>query len=300
MNKSARCDITGKRRGRTTVKFNSSDSAVLYGLLDSPQKTIFPVEFSSFVQARSNGRVALHLASVDLHIFNKQFACTQKVVTMRLGNCGTSSFTVLMVLKNSADTEQLLKQVAAGDRTALNELLKRHRELLSRFIDNRLGQRLRARIDASDVVQEAQMEIARRIDEFLERRPMPFHIWLRKTAYQNLLKLRRQHNAQCRDMAKEVMSRNSSMMLVKHLFHTKAPYDDVIAKEISDRVYEAVFELDELNQEILLLRTLEGLSNEEAAQILDIQPKTASKRYTRALLNLRQCLLEKGLLDSRN
>ncbi len=91
-----------------------------------------------------------------------------------------------MIVNDSENTEHLLDRIEAGDESALDQLLDRHRDLLRRFIDMRLSPRLRARVDASDVVQEAQIELAKRIQEFLQRRPMPFHVWLRKTAYQNL------------------------------------------------------------------------------------------------------------------
>jgi DNA-directed RNA polymerase specialized sigma24 family protein len=45
----------------------------------------------------------------------------------------------------------------------------------------------------------------------------------------------------------------------------------------------------------LFLRSFEGLTNEEAGQILGIEPKTASKRYTRSLLRLRKLLLAGGI-----
>ena len=50
---------------------------------------------------------------------------------------------------------------------------------------------IQARVDPSDVVQEAQAALARRLSDFLARRPMPFHLWARKTAYERLLNARR-------------------------------------------------------------------------------------------------------------
>src|SRR5947209_19277968 len=91
------------------------------------------------------------------------------------------------VKPDSETTRALLEQLAGGDRQALEPLLARHRPDLASFIDFHLDAALRARLDPSDVVQEAQLEVARRMDDFLERRPMPFHLWVRKTAYQRLL-----------------------------------------------------------------------------------------------------------------
>jgi hypothetical protein len=33
------------------------------------------------------------------------------------------------------------------------------------------------------------VQVARRIDDYLERQPMPFHLWLGQTTYRNLLRL---------------------------------------------------------------------------------------------------------------
>jgi RNA polymerase sigma-70 factor (ECF subfamily) len=53
-----------------------------------------------------------------------------------------------------------------------------------------------------------------------------------------------------------------------------------------------------MDREILLMRNLEGLSNQEVAQVLQIEPATASRRYGRALLRLRKLLIESGLMES--
>src|SRR5438552_2320675 len=94
---------------------------------------------------------------------------------------------------DSERTCRLLDQVRQGDRQAFEQLLARHRPQLRQFIAQRLDPQLRARVDPSDVVQETQLEVHRRLDDYLERRPMPFRLWLRKTAYERLLMLRRQH-----------------------------------------------------------------------------------------------------------
>ena len=53
---------------------------------------------------------------------------------------------------------------------------------------------------------------------------------------------------------------------------------------------EALATLDEIDREVLQLRAFEGLENDEVAQVLGLEPGTASKRYGRALLRLRQAL----------
>jgi DNA-directed RNA polymerase specialized sigma24 family protein len=60
-----------------------------------------------------------------------------------------------------------------------------------------------------------------------------------------------------------------------------------------------VARLPEADQEILLLRTYEGLSNQEAAYVLGLDPATASKRHGRAVLRLHRLLVEDGLTGSQ-
>ena len=56
-------------------------------------------------------------------------------------------------------------------------------------MSRRIEPSLRSRVDPSDVVQEAQLDAALRLSDFIERRPMPFRLWILRTAIQRLLKL---------------------------------------------------------------------------------------------------------------
>src|SRR5262245_51087035 len=97
------------------------------------------------------------------------------------------------ITPDCAETQRLLERAQAGDAEAPEQLLARHRPFLRQLVELRLDPRLRARVDPSDVVQEAQLDAFRRLADYLRRRPMPFRLWLRKTAQQRLLKVQRQH-----------------------------------------------------------------------------------------------------------
>jgi RNA polymerase sigma-70 factor (ECF subfamily) len=196
------------------------------------------------------------------------------------------------------ETERLLGQLSPSDRRPLNRLLALHRGFLRKAVELRLDPRLRARVDASDVVQEAQFEAARRIDDYLKRRPMPFHLWLQKTAYENLLRLRRQHiQAACRRVEDEAPLPEASSLLLAHqlLAGGPSPSQEMREQELARQVQQALAGLSEEDREILLLRSFEGLTNEEAGQILGIEAAAASKRHTRSLLRLRKLLLAGGI-----
>jgi RNA polymerase sigma-70 factor (ECF subfamily) len=200
---------------------------------------------------------------------------------------------------DSAETQRLLEQVRAGDRLAFDQLFARHRPFLRQVVELRLDPRLRPRVDPSDVVQEAQLEVFRRLADYLERQPMPFRLWLRKTACERLLMAQRQHvGAARRAVGREVpLPDASSLQLAQQLLAGgSTPSQRLDRDEVADRVRQAVSRLSETDQEILLLRNLEKLSNHEAAHVLRIDPATASQRYGRALLRLRKLLIASGLM----
>jgi RNA polymerase sigma-70 factor (ECF subfamily) len=204
------------------------------------------------------------------------------------------------VQPDSAETRGLLEQVAQGDRQALGRLLQRYRPRLQAFIGARLDPRVRSRVDPSDVVQEVQLEVTRRMDDFLNRKPMPFHLWVRKTAYERLLKVQRDHRRRARRaVGREVaLPEHSSLLLARPLLAgASSPSEQLAAREFADRVSLAVAELAEADRDILLMRHAEQLHYAEIACLLDIEVDAARKRYGRALLRLRKVLKEHGLLE---
>src|SRR5262245_21649141 len=101
------------------------------------------------------------------------------------------------------DTEELRRRCAAGDDIARQELLARYRGKLRQMIAVRLDRRLTARLDPSDVVQEVLVEAHRKMDDWLQRRPLPLYPWLRQIAWQKLVKLHEHHHANKRRVTRE-------------------------------------------------------------------------------------------------
>lgn len=204
------------------------------------------------------------------------------------------------VKPDSAHTAELLEHVRHGDERALGTLLARYRSRLRAFITFRLDPELRARLDASDVVQETHMEVVRRMEDYLARRPMPFHVWIRKTAYERLLNARRDHRQRARRaVGREVALPDRSSLLVARSVLRPSPSQQLAAREFAKRVTEAVSGLADLDQEILLMRHAEDLPYEEIACLLEIEPAAARKRYGRALIRLQKVLSDHGLLEDQ-
>ena len=85
------------------------------------------------------------------------------------------------------DTDVLLQRASAGDESARGVLFARHRGRLLQMVSARLDSRLAARVDPSDIVQEALVDASRMLSDYLEHRPLPFYPWLRKLACLNWL-----------------------------------------------------------------------------------------------------------------
>jgi RNA polymerase sigma-70 factor (ECF subfamily) len=203
---------------------------------------------------------------------------------------------------DSAETIDLLEQVRAGDRPALDRLLVLHRPALLDFVELRMDPRMRGRVDASDVIQEAQLEAYRRVGDFLDRCPMPFHVWLRKTAYERLLMARRQHiGAAQRAVGRErpLPDRSSLLFARRMLARGSTPSESLGRRELARRVHQVLAGLPDVDREILVMRNLEERSYQEIACLLDIDPAAARKRHGRALIRLHALLAADGLMDSQ-
>ena len=204
---------------------------------------------------------------------------------------------------DSEYTRRLLEKARAGDQQAFEQLFARYKDYLRQVIDLRLDPRVRSRIDPSDVVQETQLEAFQRLPDYCDRQPMPFRLWLRQTARQRLLMAHRHHlGAARRTVDREVcLPDRSSVLLARQLLAaSSSPSQKLSRRELTHEVQQAVAQLSDGDREILLMRSVEGLSNQEAAQVLGIEPATASQRYGRALLRLRNVLVAAGLLESHS
>ena len=201
----------------------------------------------------------------------------------------------------SPETGALLERLGTGDAEAWDQLLGQHRDELRRQIELRLDRRLRRRVDPSDVVQEAQIEAVRRLPDYLQRRPMPFWLWLRKIAHERLIMAHRRHaGAGCRSVGRDVaLPVPSSAVLGQQLLaQGSSPSQGLRRQELVSRVRQAVAELSEADREMVLMRTFEQLTNQQAAAVLGIDPATASQRYGRALIRLRAILAGLGVTGS--
>jgi RNA polymerase sigma-70 factor (ECF subfamily) len=193
------------------------------------------------------------------------------------------------------ETEELMRLSRAGDEAAVQQLLVRHRERLHRMVAVRMDQRLKARFDPSDVIQEAFLDAARKLPAYLQERPLPFYPWLRQMAWDRLVDLHRRHlRAAGRSVVREArwsVSDESIGELARQLVAGgSSPSSRLGRDENRDRVRGALETLSADDRELLLLRHLEQLRVGEIAAVLEISEPAVKSRLRRALERLHNAL----------
>lgn len=200
-----------------------------------------------------------------------------------------------MPIPSDPGTDELLSRSYAGDKTARGQLLQRHRDRLRRMVALRIDPRLAARIDPSDVVQEALAEANVKLDKYMHERPLAFYPWLRQITWEKLVHLHRRHvRAGRRSVGREkrqTIPHDSAAELAAPLFDPSAtPSRIAIRAEIRERVHTLLNALPEVDREVLVLRNLEQLSVAETAAVLQLTPGAVKMRHVRALARLRAAL----------
>ena len=180
----------------------------------------------------------------------------------------------------------------------VGDQLENHRERLRRLIDLRLDDRVRGRVDASDVIQETQIEALKRADEYEQNREVPLFVWLRFLALQKVSQLHRHHlGTRARDANREVsmfrrqMPSATSAALAAQLVGKLTTASQAAERaEMKAKVETALQEMSDTDQEVLTLLHFEQLTYREAAAVLEISEKALGGRYVRALARLKRSL----------
>ena len=200
----------------------------------------------------------------------------------------------------SEETEYdpLIQRALAGEEAALAELFEEHRSRLRRMVDLRMDHRLHARVDASDVLQEAYLDLAQRLPEYAKQPKFPFFLWLRLVTGQRLAQVHRKHlGAAMRNVDLEVSLYRQALPQVSTFFLASrligqftSVSQQAMRAEMQVKLQEVLNAMDPNDREILALRHFEQLSNEETARVLEIKDSAASTRHVRALMRLREAL----------
>ena len=196
------------------------------------------------------------------------------------------------------EVDELIDQACGGNEAAVAELFVRFRPQLKRLVLMRMHPRLGTRLDASDVLQETYLELARRLPEYAKERKIPFFLWLRLLTGQRLNQMQRMHlGAEKRTVYRELGLASfpeidaSDFNLASQLAgHFTSVDRTLIREEVQVKLMHAVQGLDANDRELLEMRHFEELSTPEIAAVLGLTRSGVLKRYTRAIRRLQQAV----------
>ena len=200
--------------------------------------------------------------------------------------------------ENSSAIHKQVHRADLNDQRELADLFEQHRERLKQMVRLRLDRRLQGRVDASDVIQEAYLECAKRFAEYQANPSMPLYLWMRFLTGQKLIDLHREHlGTKMRGAGQEVslyrgaLPQASSVSLAAQLLgRLTTASQAAIRAETQIRVQEALNNMDPIDREVLALKHFEQLSTAEIAEVLGLSKAGAGSRYLRAIKRLREIL----------
>lgn len=190
----------------------------------------------------------------------------------------------------------LLARAAAGDEPAARELYSRYAARLKRMVRLRLSRRLQGRVGDSDVLQEAYLDVARRLPEYARDPRLPFFLWVRHLTGLKLVEIHRRHlGTQARDAEREISLHRGALpeadsvsLAAQLLGQLTTPSQAAVRAELRLLVQEALAAMDPVDREVLALKHFEQLSTSEIATVLGLSKAGAGSRYLRAIKRLRE------------
>ena len=197
------------------------------------------------------------------------------------------------------DEIEFTKRVRAGDQDALAILFEIYKPRLQNAIGLRLDHRLRGRIDEQDVLQEVYLDLASRLEHFAGQMELSVLVWMRLAVKDRLISLHRMHiQAIKRDARREVSihqqaTDSSSADIAATLAESMTSVGGKVAKtEVVELILKTLESLDDSDRECIIMRNIEGLTNQEVSEELGLSVNGASSRYTRALAKLKNKFTE--------
>jgi RNA polymerase sigma-70 factor, ECF subfamily len=175
-----------------------------------------------------------------------------------------------------------VEQVLSGDTRAFEGLVRKHERRVFRVTLAVTGNHQ----DAEDAMQETFLKVYKRIADF--RRESRFATWLTSIAVNEALQVRRTRK---RSDSFEQIDEAVELPVPQRKQEWYAnPEQRFARREIRGFVEDAICALEPQYRIAFVLRDVEGLSTDEAAEVLGIGPAALKSRLLRARLMVREAL----------
>lgn len=199
-------------------------------------------------------------------------------------------YTNRVMAENTRNTEQprpeddliLVDRVVSGDRRAFETLVRVHERRIFRVTLAILGNAE----DAEEAMQDAFVKAFRHIDQF--RRESRFTTWLTRIAVNEALQKRQ---ARKNTVSLDEVTEAEVRVLPRRSQQWHEDPEKLYGKqEVRMMVEDAIRSLPPIYRETFVLRDVEGLRAEEAAEILGLTLPAIKSRLLRARLLMREAL----------
>lgn len=184
-----------------------------------------------------------------------------------------------------ANEAELIRRVIGGDKEAFYDLVRPY----ERAVYTSTMSILNNQADAEEAAQEAVLKAFANIAKF--RAESKFSTWLIQIAINEArLKLRKDRRHLYESVDEPLSSDEGDYIPKDFADWREIPSEALQRKELGDALKRALAALPEKYREVLILRDVQHLSIEEAAQVLRISPGNVKTRLLRARLQMRDAL----------
>lgn len=200
---------------------------------------------------------------------------------------------------------ELIAEARAGRADALGELCALYRNYMRMVVRTGLGPKLRERVELSDVVQEALVEVVRQFPQFTGQNEAALVGWLRRLVGQKLADLGRYHSRAKRSGGAPDLALDAAIdpaggggssgegggggkLLDMLALSQTSPSELASRRELTVLLADAVAGLQEGEAEVLWLYHAENLSFETIGDRLGVSRKSVRGIYARGLRDLKR------------
>jgi RNA polymerase sigma-70 factor, ECF subfamily len=199
---------------------------------------------------------------------------------------------------------ELMAKARAGQADALGELCALYRNYLRMVVRTGLGPKLRERVELSDVVQEALVEVVRQFPQFTGQNEAALVGWLRRLVGQKLADLGRYHSRAKRSTGGAAvpldapweprvtgdMNTGGGRLLDVLALSQTSPSEAASRRELIVLLADALADLPEPEAEVLWLYHADGLSFEAIGERMGLSRKSIRGIWARGLKSLKRSL----------
>jgi RNA polymerase sigma-70 factor, ECF subfamily len=195
--------------------------------------------------------------------------------------------------------ELLMEKARSGDGPALGRLLELYRNYLRLVARAIIGQALRVRLDASDLVQETFLKAHREFRTFLGSSEPELTAWLRQILVRTLANQARHHRRHGRDYQRQesleaMLDRSSAAVQQALAAPVETPSAAAVRREQAVLLADALEKLPAHYREVFILRNLEHIPFDQIAARMGRSTGATRVLWKRAMDRLSQSLRDQS------